>query len=252
MIKRALRRFLESTTGIDIEIHGKSLSFTRRQDRSRAWFSYRAQLRSLLERRRVDLVLDVGANEGQFARSLRAIYAGDIISFEPVSAAFAKLASAAAGHPRWQVHNFALGSEPGEQTIHITNRSVFSSLLKSNEFSAQRFGEEAQQVREERIQIRRLDSFLEQHVPEVSTRRIFLKMDTQGYDSKVFAGLGRYAQYVFAMHSELSVIPLYEQMTHWTESIVQYEQAGFSVAGMFPVSRDNRAVVEYDCLLVRR
>lgn len=252
MIKRFLRRLVESATGIDIEIHGKSLTFTRKQDRSRAWFSYRAQLRSLLEQRRVDLVLDVGANEGQFARSLRAIYGGDIISFEPVSSAFERLALASAGDSRWQVHNFALGSEAGEQTIHISNRSVFSSLLKGNEFSVQRFGEEAQQVQEERIRVRRLDTFLEEHVPDVAGRRVFLKMDTQGYDSKVFAGMGRFTQYVVAMHSELSAIPLYEQMVHWTDSIVMYERAGFSVAGMFPVSRDKGAVVEYDCLFVRR
>lgn len=44
----------------------------------------------MLGRLAVDLVLDVGANEGQFAKSLRADmrYAGPIVSFEPAGPAY--------------------------------------------------------------------------------------------------------------------------------------------------------------------
>lgn len=247
-----IRRFLERFTGLDIEFHGGSLALFRGRYRQQAWFSYRAQLRTLLERQRVDLALDVGANEGQFARSLRVFYPGEIISFEPVSSAFAKLAQASAFDANWHAHKLALGAESTEQSIHVSNRTVFSSLLKPNDFCNQRFGEQASSVREERIQVRRLDAFIEENVPDISKRRVFLKMDTQGYDSKVFSGIGHSCNQVVAIHSELSLIPLYEQMAHWTESIAAYEQAGFAIVGMFPVSRHNGAVIEYDCLLVRR
>ena len=44
----------------------------------------------LLTSERVDLLLDVGANEGQYAvRMRRAGFQGRMISFEPLSAAFA-------------------------------------------------------------------------------------------------------------------------------------------------------------------
>jgi hypothetical protein len=56
---------------------------------------------------------------------------------------------------------------------------------------------------------------------------------------------------VHALQSEVSLIPVYEGMPHWTESLRVYEEAGFSVAAMIPVANDGLRVVEYDCLLVR-
>jgi predicted xylose isomerase-like sugar epimerase len=54
------------------------------------------RLSMMLEAHRVNLVFDVGANQGQFARSLREIgYGGRIVSFEPLSEAWGKLRDAA-------------------------------------------------------------------------------------------------------------------------------------------------------------
>jgi hypothetical protein len=77
-------------------------------------------------------------------------------------------------------------------------------------------------------------------------------MDTQGYDLEVFAGLGDVREQVLALQSEVSVVPIYQGMPHLTESISCYEQAGFAIAGMYPVSTEKSAlrVVEFDCLMV--
>src|SRR5476649_785985 len=52
----------------------------------------------------IDLVLDIGANEGQFGQQLRRCgYGGRIVSFEPVEDVHATLSAAASGDRLWQI-----------------------------------------------------------------------------------------------------------------------------------------------------
>ena len=69
---------------------------------------------------RVNCVIDVGANHGQYARRLRrAGYTGHIVSFEPVAEPFERLAASAARDPRWSV-----------RVIDTTGRSVEQSAAE--------------------------------------------------------------------------------------------------------------------------
>src|SRR2546423_8564507 len=65
---------------------------------------------TLMKKSGIDLVIDVGANQGQFARTMRdqLSYRGRIVSFEPLTNAFAALRRAAAGDPSWICYNIAL------------------------------------------------------------------------------------------------------------------------------------------------
>lgn len=216
-----------------------------------AWFSYESLLRRLIEDLRIDLVVDVGANEGQFGRRLRKFYSGEIVSFEPVSAVHAKLLANSTGDPRWKALRFGLGATESECTINVANASVFSSLLQSNTYAQGRFRQDELQTHQEVIQVRRLDAVLPEVVPDIAARRILLKMDTQGFDMQVFAGAGAILQHVQALQSEVSCKAIYDGMPHWTDVVLEYERAGFGVAGLFPVTWDSDQVVEYDCVLTR-
>lgn len=239
-------------TGLDVErLVGRSFLLIDQKRRGDAWFSYEAQLRAFIEQERIDLVLDVGANVGQFAQMLRSFYTGTILSFEPVVSVFENLQKAASSDPDWHVYNCALGSREGEQSINVSESTVFSSLLSSNEYCSQHFGAHAVGTRAESVSVRRADALLEEISPKIQGARVFLKMDTQGYDTAVFEGLGTALAHVVLLQSEVSLIPIYTGMPHWTESIATYEKNGFGVVGMFPVSRDSSRVVEYDCLLVK-
>ena len=101
--------------------------------------------------------------------------------------------------------------------------------------------------------VRRLDEVLDETVDNLDRSRIYLKMDTQGYDLEVFAGLGNMHEQILALQSEVSAVPIYQGMPHFTDSISCFEQAGFEIAGMYPVSTEKSGlrVVEFDCLMVR-
>jgi FkbM family methyltransferase len=243
-------KFLYPATVVLTETRDDEIDSTRRV------YDYLCQRRvkTLLEKYQINLVIDVGANEGQFASDLRQIgYQGKIISFEPISSAFETLRVAASNDKNWDIHKLALGKQNAEQKIYISNDSVFTSFLKSNDWCEQEFGEESVGKQEETVIVRRLDELLNETATNLDRARIYLKMDTQGYDLEVFMGLGNIHERVFALQSEVSVVPIYQGMPHLTDSISFFEQAGFDIAGMYPVSTEKSAlrVVEFDCLMVK-
>src|SRR5688572_14573283 len=69
-----------------------------------------SHLRKILHDYRVDTVIDVGANVGQFGKLTRSLgYKGMIHSFEPVESAFSELSKEAAKDRRWVPHKMAVG-----------------------------------------------------------------------------------------------------------------------------------------------
>ena len=211
-----------------------------------------ARLRDVFVRQQVDLVIDVGANLGQFVAEIRGFYRGEVVSFEPIPEVFAALDAVAAQDPLWRCSNWALGRDCGDARLHVCPSHDFSSLLPPNAYCARRFGRQAATQRIVPARMRRMDRALQAMGVASAGRRVFLKMDTQGYDLEVFAGIGDCLEDVVAIQSELSLISLYEGMPHWLHSLAVYEAAGFGVVDLYPITRDTDRVIEYDCLLVRK
>jgi hypothetical protein len=105
----------------------------------------------------------------------------------------------------------------------------------------------------EEVPVRRLDALLDEVTAGIPDRRLYLKLDTQGYDLEVFAGMGERAAELCAMQSELAVLPIYDGMPLMAEALATYAAAGFELTALYPVSRQSRTgrVVEFDGVLVR-
>jgi FkbM family methyltransferase len=212
----------------------------------------REHVADLLRLHRVNCVIDVGANRGQYALALRrAGYAGRIVSFEPVPATFAELEAAAAGDPRWTARQCALGAADGSTTMNVVHGTM-SSVLPATAFGARRYPRlRAPQPLE--VPVRRLDGLLDELLAGLDAPRPFLKLDTQGYDLEAFAGLGERAGELVGLQSEVSVMPIYEGMPAMAEAIAVFEAAGFALTALHPVSREDATarVIEFDCVMVR-
>ena len=89
-----------------------------------------AMLINQLKARGVSVVLDIGANGGQFARGLRtAGYNDRMISFEPLSEPFATLQASASADPLWDCCRCALGDIDGTVSMHVAGNSGQSSSV---------------------------------------------------------------------------------------------------------------------------
>jgi FkbM family methyltransferase len=251
-ILRTCKRALELLIGARIYGYPSRIMLIIPEKRQRfAWFSYPSTIRMILEKYKVDLVLDVGANVGQFSLSMRRLYKGPIISFEPIASTFEALRKKAPQDKHWYKFNYALGNESGERTMNVYEMDQLNSLLETTEETIERFGDGAARPRKELIRIRRLDDILNEMPFDVRSRKIFLKMDTQGYELEVFRGARSIHDSIVAIQAEVYQKPVYDQAPVWTEAIKEYTGAGFKFAGIFPVVRDNLYYRSSDCLMIR-
>ncbi len=155
-------------------------------------------------------VIDIGANTGQFAESLYDFgYQGKVISFEPVGSAYRELQARASRYPDWLVaERCAIGSQDGEIEINVSDDTVFSSILPIKD-SYVAHNRKSRIVRQEKTPIYRLDSIIQQYIPEADAR-IMLKIDTQGYEKEVLDGAGETLQRAQGLKIEIPLYAIYE------------------------------------------
>jgi FkbM family methyltransferase len=182
-----------------------------------------------LKHHAVNDCFDVGANTGQYATVLRSIgFKGKIFSFEPQKKAFDQLNKTAAGAVQWQVYNIALGNTDGKSVINISKNSVSSSILDINQLLVDT-APDTNYISKENIQIKRLDSF----VNEMGfNNRLFLKIDAQGFESKILEGAEGFFKNIYALQVELSCISLYKGEKLLDEMKLFIESKGFYLSSL--------------------
>ncbi|MGD0910469.1 MAG: FkbM family methyltransferase [Terracidiphilus sp.] len=209
----------------------------------------RRRVRDLLdfiEDRQIDVVIDVGANVGQFGKSLRECgYRGRIVSFEPIASAFQVLAKAAQADGNWEATQCGLGAASGTARLKVSELSVFSSILDSTSAGTQHDKRMAVDHIEE-ISIRTLDE-----IAAPIRGKILLKVDTQGYERQVMEGGQQTLPRLSGILLELPIIHTYEGVWQFHEAVKFMDDAGFVPAQITPVGYhtvDKVSAVEFDCL----
>ena len=169
--------------------------------------SRRPTFTQFLHSRHVDLLLDVGANIGQFARETRTEgYRGKLLSLEPIKSVFAELEAASASDSDWEVRRTAVGAEAGTATINVSTNSAFSSIRPSSEFGRD-YHHGIATVTTEEVPVLRLDD-LPEFQDEEQLKRSFIKIDTQGFEEEVLKGAKRVLAHCAGVQLELTTTPL--------------------------------------------
>jgi len=177
-----------------------------------------------------DIVLDVGANEGQFVNKLRACgYSKRVISFEPQQRVFAELSRRAATTDNWECHRFALGDRRTTLDMHVSGFSPSSSLLPIGRLHVEVMPQTAE-VGTETVDVIRLDEW--EGVPALAGKRLFLKLDVQGYELPALRGMGQLLERMEGALVELNFRSLFDGQSQYFEVMALLEGAGLHLAGL--------------------
>ncbi len=221
LINRILRRY-------GLEIVGFSV------DTSEA-----LRFQTLLSYYRIDMILDVGANIGQYARSLRqGGYTGRIVSFEPLADAHLRLLNASRKDRLWTIApRLAIGNTDGETVINVSRNSESSSILGMLDSHLQA-APDSKYIDTERVRIARLDTIVNQYIEGSSD--ILLKIDVQGFEMHVLEGANNLLPKIRGLQIELSLVPLYEGQVLFSEMLNRIVEMGFELHALAPVFADRK------------
>jgi FkbM family methyltransferase len=180
-------------------------------------------------------ILDVGANVGQYGLELRSLgFQGRIESFEPFRPAFNSLREVSArSRPlnAWHCHNYGLAEKEGDASMYVSKQSVFNSLKEPLPQSAELH---SGIVTSENVsvKIRTLDHVWQEL--NLSEERVFLKMDTQGYELPILHGAKSALERISGIQLEVSLTPLYKGQPCIEEVVPFLRGHGFQIFGVWP------------------
>jgi FkbM family methyltransferase len=199
-----------------------------------------------LQYNEIDTVLDVGANEGQFAALLRRSgFTGRVHSVEPLHSAHARLLDAAAGDAAWTVQRAAVSDRSGTLTMNISGNSVSSSVLPMLDTHAAA-APGAGYVGSEEVLATTVDDIIAEQglVPE----RTMLKIDVQGYEKAVLDGATDTLPRIRGLRTEMSLLPLYEGQALMPEIVEVLGRYGLELWAVEPgfVEPGSRRLLQLD------
>ncbi|MCK1341632.1 FkbM family methyltransferase [Bradyrhizobium sp. 38] len=196
-----------------------------------------------------DLVLDVGANRGQFALLARHLWPrARIASFEPLPGAGAICRSVMAGDEAFTLFEVAVASTTGTSGMNVTSEDDSSSLLPLGQEHQRLYGSKVSA----RIEVRtgRIVEFI---APSSCPKSCLMKIDTQGFELEVLKGSEELLPSISHIYAELSFVELYAGQPLASEVISYLHTKGYGLTGVFNVAVEGVGrPVQADMLFVRR
>ena len=169
-------------------------------------------------------VIDVGANQGQFAiASARGFEKATIYSFEPLPDVYPVLQNNVSTYPQIKSFNLALGSSNGVIDFYRNSHSHASSALPISTYQQTQLPETAN-TEKIQVPVQRLDQVRSELT---LTHPVLLKLDVQGYEKEVLEGATAMLDQVDYLVFETSFVPMYEGEPVFNEMHEYVRSKGF-------------------------
>lgn len=172
----------------------------------------------------IDLVLDGGANRGQWSTEIRREFPSmPVISIEPILAAYQELEIIAYEVGNWSTLNVALGENTGISTMNVANNGEqSSSLLQPDDHL--NYYPTVEFVTTQETKVITLDS-----IDIKNASRIFLKLDLQGNELPALKGATNLLRKVKAIELEMTTVKMYQDQATFLEVASYLADHGFAV-----------------------
>ena len=210
--------------------------------------TYEADRRATMKSWRTDLVIDVGANVGQYASKLRRDgFRGEIVSLEPLPDAFIRLQQAMNSDLKWRGINAAAGPSRSTATLNVSEDSVCSSLLKPSKTLLDAIPT-AKVVKAVTVDVIPLD---ELDYPKCDS--MWLKLDVQGFEKQALEGAKDLLKKVNILELELGLKPSYYDSYTLADAIPDIQDMGFSLVSIGRGASDSNTgqLIDADILFER-
>jgi len=194
-------------------------------------------------------ILDIGANEGQFAEIARRIWPlAQVHSFEPLPDVYAKLVSKFHNAPLVTAHNIGLSDQPTTQRMHQSAFSPSSSLLPMAELHRSEWPQSVSHIDVD-VRLERLDEWARSTIPDALSP-LLIKIDVQGFELAVINGGVETMQCAAIVVLEVSFYELYEDQPLFGQIHDRLVQLGFIYRGNVEqfCSRDHHRVLYADAI----
>lgn len=202
----------------------------------------------ILKKVECDLILDVGANRGQFSMLVRLFHPNiKLHAYEPLATEASKYRRFVGINAKTHLHEVALGSTEGEYELHVSARPDSSSLLPIGDLQI-KFYPETREKKLEKVRVFRLDT-LSEHWSE--SEQAFLKIDVQGFELEVLRGAKaalRHCRYVYVECSELA---LYSGQAFRADVVKFLGEQGFRQRGRYNGVVVAGTLIQADYLFIR-
>ena len=175
------------------------------------------------------LIVDVGANRGQFSLASRHFHPeARIVGFEPLSSAAAVYRKVFAGDARVTLHQTAVAPRQGMAVMQRSGAEDSSSLLPIGDLMPALFPGTAA-IGTEDVALAPLTDFL---TPADLAVPSLLKIDVQGYELEVLKSAGPLLDLFHQLYVEASFLPFYDGQVMADEMIAWLRARGFRLAGV--------------------
>lgn len=170
------------------------------------------------------IIIDVGANAGQFAVASAKIFpAAQIYSFEPNPPLAAQLKKNVSNLSNIKVHELALGEREGEIEFHVNSHSHSSSILPLAQSHLEAFPD-ARETSRINVQVSTLDKIFGNVELDSPT---LLKLDVQGYELQVLQGGQQFLKRVDYVLLEASFKSMYQGEPVFMDIEMKMREFGF-------------------------